>query len=319
VTEAVFGIDLVEWMIRQAAGEDVLSLASAQTVRRGDRGPRLRGNAACRLPPERRIADRSRLSKQRPRRWLDRDRNRGHAILRPDARQDYRRSRQQAGGDRKAAGGAGADLDIGHRDQSRLSQAIAGSELLASGKVATTALRDFAFVPDIIEVFAPGAQSSLQELPGRLGLWHVGVPPSGPMDERSFRHAKPAGRQCRYDGGAGADRLRPDIALLQGYHHRPCWRLHGHELQRQDVAHGEAVLIRAGEVLSIGAIEGAGQRAYLAVAGGLAAPVVLGSRATFGLGQFGGHATGTLKTGHVLRLARQMPATPQNPQPSRRN
>ena len=48
---------------------------------------------------------------------------------------------------------------------------------------------NFAFVPDIIEVLAPGAQSSLQELPGRLGLWHVGVPPSGPMDERSFRHA----------------------------------------------------------------------------------------------------------------------------------
>ncbi|MGO8632116.1 hypothetical protein ACC807_38105, partial [Rhizobium ruizarguesonis] len=24
---------------------------------------------------------------------------------------------------------------------------------------------------------------------GRLGLWHVGVPPGGPMDERSFRHA----------------------------------------------------------------------------------------------------------------------------------
>ncbi|TMV47936.1 hypothetical protein FGG78_40550, partial [Thioclava sp. BHET1] len=43
--------------------------------------------------------------------------------------------------------------------------------------------------PAGIEVLSPGAQSSLQELPGRIGLWHVGVPPSGPMDARSFRAA----------------------------------------------------------------------------------------------------------------------------------
>ena len=60
---------------------------------------------------------------------------------------------------------------------------------IPGGDVATTALRDFPFVSDVIEVVAPGAQSSIQELPGRLGLWHVGVPPSGPMDARSFRHA----------------------------------------------------------------------------------------------------------------------------------
>ncbi len=40
------------------------------------------------------------------------------------------------------------------------------------------------------------------------------------------------------------------------------------------------------------------------MAGGFAAPVVLGSRATFALGKFGGHATGTLRAGDVLHLAR---------------
>ncbi len=68
-------------------------------------------------------------------------------------------------------------------------RAIAASDLFASGKVATTALKDFAFTPRSIEVLTPGAQSSLQELPGRLHLWHVGVPPSGPMDAYSFRRA----------------------------------------------------------------------------------------------------------------------------------
>lgn len=29
----------------------------------------------------------------------------------------------------------------------------------------------------------------LQDWPGRVGYWHVGVPPSGPMDAHSFRFA----------------------------------------------------------------------------------------------------------------------------------
>ncbi len=90
---------------------------------------------------------------------------------------------------------------------------IAGSEMLGRGEVATTALQDFAFVPDVVEVLAPGAQSSLQELPGRLGLWHVGVPPSGPMDARSFGHAnRLVGNHDRHRR-AGTDGLGPDAAV----------------------------------------------------------------------------------------------------------
>lgn len=67
---------------------------------------------------------------------------------------------------------------------------------LARSRRGDEALKDFG--PDVVEVIAPGAQSSLQELPGRLGLWHVGVPPSGPMDDYSFRHAN------RLIGNAGS-------------------------------------------------------------------------------------------------------------------
>src|ERR1700716_3607344 len=38
-----------------------------------------------------------------------------------------------------------------------------------------------------IEVLRAGTMTTVQAWPGRLGLWHVGVPPSGPMDDRSFR------------------------------------------------------------------------------------------------------------------------------------
>ena len=63
------------------------------------------------------------------------------------------------------------------------------------------------------------------------------------------------------------------------------------------VEHGSPVVIRAGQTLAIGKIEGAGQRCYLAVRGGFDAPEIFGSRAVFTLGMFGGHATGALKTG----------------------
>ena len=65
-------------------------------------------------------------------------------------------------------------------------RAIAASKVFHSGQVATNVLASFAFAPRTVDVMAPGAQSGLQELPGRLHLWHVGVPPSGPMDECSF-------------------------------------------------------------------------------------------------------------------------------------
>ena len=38
-----------------------------------------------------------------------------------------------------------------------------------------------------IEVVRPGMLTTVQDWPGRIGYWHVGVPPSGPMDDLSFR------------------------------------------------------------------------------------------------------------------------------------
>ena len=181
-------------------------------------------------------------------------------------------------------------------------RAIASSDMLAEGRVATTALRDFSVQSRSIEVLAPGAQSSLQELPGRLGFWHVGVPPSGPMDARSFRHAN------RLVGNAG------ETAALELTVAGPTLRFNTNavvalagarmslQLDGEPLSHGAVFMVRTGQTLAIGVVDGPGQRAYLAVRGGIAAPVVLGSRAAFALGGFGGHATGTLKPGDVLHV-----------------
>ncbi|BCH59412.1 urea carboxylase [Agrobacterium vitis] len=305
VTEAVFGIDLVEWMIRQAADEDVLT-GNEHLVPKG-------AAIEARIYAEMPHAD------FRPSAGLLTD-----LVFPNTARVDgwietgtevtpyYDPMLAKlivSGKDRDAAIAAlqsalSATSLSGIETNLDYLSAIAASDLFLSGDVATTALKDFSFVPDVVEVIAPGAQSSLQELPGRLGLWHVGVPPSGPMDARSFRHAN------RLVGNGD------DVAALELTVSGPMLKffsdvtvaLAGAEmavtLDGTPVAHNTAFTVKPGQVLAIGRISGPGQRAYLAVSGGFAAPVVLGSRATFGLGQFGGNATGTLKAGHVLRLAR---------------
>ncbi len=322
VTEAVYGIDLVEWMIRQAAGEDVLSQA----------GP-LRPRGA---------AIEARLYAEMP-----------HAGFRPSAglltevrwpvgaRVDTWVERGTevtpyydpmlakiivAGGNRDEALAAlraalqdtavlGIETNLGYL------RAIAASDLFASGAVVTTALRDFPFCPACLEVVLPGAQSSVQDLPGRLGLWPVGVPPSGPMDPRSFARAntlvgnpaETAALEFTLAGPTLRFTAATTVALSGA---RMPMRLDG-----APVAHDEAIALKAGQQLAIGAIEGPGQRAYLAVRGGLAAPLVLGSRATFALGAFGGHATGTLKTGDVLHYgsAPAIEASPPEPVPLTRD
>jgi antagonist of KipI len=62
---------------------------------------------------------------------------------------------------------------------------------------------------------------------------------------------------------------------------------------------GRAVLVRAGGELSFGACM-AGCRAYLAIAGGVDVPVVLGSRATNLRAHFGGHEGRALRAGDRL-------------------
>lgn len=314
VTEAVFGIDLVEWMIRQAAGEDVLSGAETLTpkgaaieVRVYAEMPHADFRPSAGLLTEVVFPEDARVDG-----WIETgtevtpfyDPLLAKLIVAADDRPAAIVKLQAA---LAATSVAGIETNLDYLRE------IAASDLLASGKVATTALRDFAFVPDVVEVLSSGAQSSLQELPGRLGLWHVGVPPSGPMDERSFRHAN---RLVGNDDTTAALELTVSGPTLRFYADTVI-ALSGAQMPMTcdglRLGHDTAVTVRAGQVLSIGAIEGPGQRSYLAVAGGFSAPVVLGSRATFGLGQFGGNATGTLRTGHVLHLARHVPAKPPEP------
>ncbi|QLF71542.1 5-oxoprolinase/urea amidolyase family protein (plasmid) [Peteryoungia desertarenae] len=315
VTEAVFGVDLVEWMVRQAAGEHVLT--GRQNL--APKGAAIEARVYAEMPHAGFRPSAGLLTEVV---FPDGIRVDGWVETGTEVTPFYDPMLAKvivSGTDRNAAIAAlSSALEetslSGIETNLEYLKAIAASDLFRSGDVATTALKDFAFVPDVVEVIAPGAQSSLQELPGRLGLWHVGVPPSGPMDERSFRHANRLVGNHDHTAALELTVSGPMLKFFSDTVIALAGALMPITLDGVELPHDQAVEVKAGQTLVIGSITGAGQRAYLAVSGGFDAPLVMGSRATFGLGQFGGNATGTLRAGHVLRLARRnqtdvLPAT----------
>jgi urea carboxylase len=186
--------------------------------------------------------------------------------------------------------------------------AVLDAPEFVSGAVHTGVLDAFPFTARTIDVVEGGTQTTVQDFPGRLGHWDVGVPPSGPMDALSFRLANrlvgnapsAAGLECTLVGPALRFNV-PTTVALTGVDMQAT--LNGVPVPRQ-----VAVDVPAGAELRLGAVSGPGSRAYLAVRGGLDVPVYLGSRATFTLGQFGGHGGRALRAGDVLHLGDESPA-----------
>ena len=155
----------------------------------------------------------------------------------------------------------------------------------------------------MLEVLAAGPMTTVQEYPGRRGLWPVGVPPSGPMDSLSFRLAN---RMAGNPSGTAA--LEVTVGGLRARFTEPATiALGGADLDaRLDgtaIPRWAPVPVAAGAELVLGWARGAGLRGYVAISGGLLVPDVLGSRATFPLGHFGGYEGRALAPGDRLAYA----------------
>ncbi|BBN64764.1 5-oxoprolinase/urea amidolyase family protein [Pseudomonas sp. KUIN-1] len=173
----------------------------------------------------------------------------------------------------------------------------------ASGQPWTRCLEDLVYRADTFEVLSGGTQTSIQDYPGRLGYWAVGVPPSGPMDSRALRQGNellgnPEGCAALEITMSGPLlRFNTDAVVAVTGAHIPI------TLDGQSCAMNTTLLVSAGSTLSLGTIAGAGVRSYLCVRGGLDVPDYLGSKSTFTLGQFGGHGGRALRAGDVLHIA----------------
>ncbi|MFF0489802.1 5-oxoprolinase/urea amidolyase family protein [Nocardia sp. NPDC004068] len=144
--------------------------------------------------------------------------------------------------------------------------------------------------------------TTVQDWPGRVGYWHVGVPPSGPMDDLSFRLGNrvlgnsegAAGLECTLSGPV----LRFTAATTVCVTGAPT----AVTVNGSPVAQWRSVPVPAGGVLEVGAVGGPGMRCYILFAGGLEIPEYLGSAATFTLGRFGGATGAALRVDDRLTL-----------------
>jgi len=302
VTEAVTGVDLVEWMVRLGAG-DMPPLESLRITPRGHAvQARLYAEDPARqfqpatgvltevtFPPGLRVDT-----------WVER----GTEVT---AHYDPMLAKLIAhGGNRedalkKLADGLAATRIGGVECNLDYLRAVLGFEPFAAGRHTTRSLAAFQPESRALDVVAPGVQTSVQDWPGRQGYWAIGVPPSGPMDDRALRLANrlvgnaPGAAALEITVAGPTLRLRCDAVLAVAG--APIELTVDGEPARQHAA----LHLQAGQTLRIGRVQ-AGARAYLAVQGGLDVPDYLGSKSTFTLGQFGGHGGRVLRAGDVLHI-----------------
>jgi len=186
---------------------------------------------------------------------------------------------------------------------------VVAQQSFADGQVSTRALEDFAYHPSVVEIVKPGTYTTVQDYPGRMGYWHIGVPPSGPMDDYAFRlanrivgnHNDAAGLECTLIGPTLKFHQDGVVALTGA--------LTEATLDDQPVDFWQPITVKAGQTLKVDkAVKGC--RTYLAIRGGFDVPVYMGSRATFALGQFGGHGGRPLRPGDMLGISQiDLPAS----------
>ena len=160
-------------------------------------------------------------------------------------------------------------------------------------------------IPRVVTVLKPGLETTVQELPGRVGFLEQGFPISGPFDPWSFRLANllvgnyrdTAALECQLIGPTLRFETDGAVALTGADM--------GAQLDGADVPLWHRLPVRAGQVLELG-VARTGMRGYIAVSGGFATPPVMGSRAVFHMARVGGVA---LTAGLTLPLGLAGPTT----------
>ena len=306
VTEEIMGIDLVEWMIRGGAGDfSFLDAAPPKPVGHSvqvrlyaedpalDYRPTSGTLTAVEFPSDIR-AETWVMAGTTVSTWYDP--MLAKLIVHAPTRDEAVAAMQQALGKARVDG---IETNL------RWLREVVSSDAFVSGEVSTRVLDTIDYKPQSIRVISGGTATTVQDWPGRQKLWSVGVPPSGPMDDQSFR----VGNRLlgNPEGTAGLEVTFTGPTLMFAAAARICLTGadFGATLDGSPVPLGEAVEISAGQTLAMGRASRGGLRGYVLFAGGLDVAPYLGSRSTFELGQFGGHAARRLLAGDTLHLAHE--------------
>ncbi|WP_299535414.1 urea carboxylase [Ulvibacterium sp.] len=179
---------------------------------------------------------------------------------------------------------------------------IAQSEEFASGRISTKFLDDFQYRSNALDILDGGTFTTIQDYPGRLGYWMVGIPPSGPMDNRSFRIGNVLLGNPENTAGLEITLVGPRIQFRRTTTFTITGARIGATLGDKTILNYTVYTAQKGDILSLGKITDAGQRSYLLFGGGLDVSEYLGSKSTFSLGVMGGHNGRVLKVGDVIHL-----------------
>ena len=303
VTEEVNGIDLVEWMVRLAAGDSTF-LDNFQLQPQGHSiQVRLYAEDPAKnfQPSSGILTEASFPNNIRCDTWIERgteitpyyDPLIAKLIVHGETRETALTELQSA---LLSSQIAGIETNLDYLCQ------ILNDDAFKTGNISTRFLDSFNYKPLTIDVLEPGAFSTIQDYPGRIGYWNVGVPPSGAMDQLAFRLAnRIVGNP---ESAAGLEftvvgptlRFNTDtIICLTGADMQA-------ELDNNPVELWTVLRVKAGSILQLKSILGNGNRTYLAVQSGFHIPDYLSSKSTFTLGKFGGHCGRTLRNGDVLKI-----------------
>lgn len=152
--------------------------------------------------------------------------------------------------------------------------------------------------PAPIAVHEGGIATTVQDA-GRFGLYHLGMPPSGALDDFSFRIANllvgnpetAAVLEATFNGPV-LEFAQDTVVAVTGAELPP-------KLDGEEQPTWTALPVRAGQTLSFDFLR-SGARAYIALAGGIDVPVVLGSRSTYVLCGVGGYEGRAIRGGDTL-------------------
>ena len=166
-----------------------------------------------------------------------------------------------------------------------------------------------------LKVVRPGLFDTVQDF-GRIGFMALGMPTAGAMDRVALSLANalvgnPLGTAGIEIGVMGPDLLvEADSVRIALVGPLSASLIEGPDAAPKPLDSDRSHLLKRGQILKVGMIEGS-STAYLAMAGGLALPVFMGSLSTYSRAGVGGFDGRNLAAGDVLPLAKEQ-APPGN-------
>lgn len=309
VTEEIYGVDLVRWMIEVGAGENTLPATAPEPkghaiqvrIYAEDPFKNFQPSAGLLTQVEFPVDDDVRIDH-----WIKAgleispffDPMLAKVICHADSREHAQQKLSQTL----------ENIQLyGIETNKEYVQHILADEVFSAVKITTRYLDSFSYQPLSINIISPGTFTTIQDYPGRQHHWDVGIPPSGPFDNVSFRLGNQLLGNDQTCAGLEITLSGPTLQFNNACEIVITGADSDARLNDEPIPLWTVIAVEAGDQVSLGKVIGAGARSYLLVSGGIQCPEYLGSRSTFTLGQFGGHVGRTLKTGDVLHLSADMP------------